>query len=83
MSSTAYDEVLDFITSAPSLEQIVNFQHSPKTVERVNYLLQCVDDETITDTEREELREFSRADELMEQLKIRAKRRLGIENEPH
>ena len=41
-----------------------------------------MDDETITDAEREELREFSRADELMEQLKIRAKRRLGIENEP-
>ena len=61
MSSTAYDEVLDFITSTPSLEQIVNFVHSPKTVERVNYLLQCVDDETITDAEREELREFSRA----------------------
>ena len=80
MSSTAYDEVLDFITSTPTLEQIINFEHSPKTVARVNYLLQCVEDDTITDSEREELREFSRADELIEQLKIRAKRRLGIEN---
>ena len=59
MSGTAYDEVLDFITSTPTLEQIINFEHSPKTVERVNYLLQCVDDETITDAEREELRELS------------------------
>ena len=81
MSSTAYDEILDFITSAPSLEQIVNFEHSPKTVERVNYLLQCVEDDTVTDIERDELKEFSRANELMEQLKIRAKRRLGIENQ--
>ena len=81
MSSTAYDEILDFITSAPSLEQIVNFEHSPKTVERVNYLLQCVEDDTLTDIERDELKEFSRANELMEQLKIRAKRRLGFENQ--
>jgi hypothetical protein len=81
MSSTAYDEILDFITSAPSLEQILNFEHSPKTVARVNYLLECVDDDTITDLERDELKEFSRANELMEQLKVRAKRRLGLGNQ--
>ena len=79
MRSTAYDEILDFITSAPSLEAIVNFQHSPETVERVNYLLQNAENDTLTPDERDELKEFSRADELMEQLKIRAKRRLGLD----
>lgn len=77
MSSTAYDEILDFITSAPSLDEIINFQHSPETVERVNYLVQAAEEETLTDDEREELKEFSKANELVDQLKLRAKRRLN------
>jgi hypothetical protein len=48
-------------------------------VERVNYLLQNAENDTLTPDERDELKEFSRADELMEQLKIRAKRRLGLD----
>jgi hypothetical protein len=76
MSSIAYDEILDFITSAPSLDEIKNFQHSPETLERVKYLVQADKEDTLTDSEHDELKEFTKANELMAQLKLRAKRRL-------
>lgn len=74
--STAYEEILDFITSQPTLEAIVNFEHSEKTVQRVRYLEQQANDDKATSEELTELREFDRANEFMEQLKVRAIRRL-------
>lgn len=74
----AYDEILDFVTSGPSLQAIVDFRHSQITLERVAYLMQRQIVETITESEREELREFQKADYFIEQLKIRARRRLGL-----
>ena len=79
--NNAYDEILDFVTSSPSLDAIVAFTHSARTLERVEYLLAAAEDETMTEAEREELREFHKANEFMEQLKVRAKRRLGIADE--
>ena len=73
----AYDEILDFVTSAPTLDQIIAYQHSGATLERVNYLRDAEEEDSLTEEEREELLEFLRASEFMEQLKIRAKRRLG------
>lgn len=73
---SAYDEILDFVTSAPSLSQIVTFEHSALTVERVLYLEQAEAEGKITDDEKIELREFEKALYFIEQLKIRAERRL-------
>ena len=77
MNKTAYDEILDFITSSPTLEAILDFKHSPTTIERVDYLRERKDEATLTEAEEHELKEFARANELMAQLKIRAKRRLA------
>lgn len=73
----AIDEILDFVTSAPTLEAIVSFSYSDETLERVSYLSEQEVADALTKDESEELREFKRAAHVMEQLKIRAQRRLG------
>ncbi len=72
----AYEEILDFITSSPTLRQIVGFTHSAATLERLNYLLTESETGFLTVSESEELREFQKAVDFIEQLKIRARRRL-------
>ena len=79
--NTAYEEILDFVTSAPSLEAIIDFTHSKATLDRVDYLLDAAESDSITEDEDAELREFLRANDVIEELKIRAKRRLGISEE--
>ena len=74
--TVAYDEILDFLTSGPNLEQIVAFEHSPQTLARVQQLVEREAAESMTPEEREELREFRKAEYFFEQLKIRAQRRL-------
>jgi|GEM_PF-1065779 len=73
----AIDEILDFVTSSPTLNQIVSFVYSDETLERVTYLTEREADDNLTPEEANELREFQRAAHVMEQLKIRAQRRLG------
>lgn len=72
----AIDEILDFVTSSPSLNEIINFAYSDETLERVTYLSEQETDDALTTEEQDELREFKRAAHVMEQLKIRAQRRL-------
>lgn len=73
----AYDEILDFVTSAPTLQQIIDFAHSDATLERVEYLTEAETNDSLSDEERAELREFRRASEFMDELKIRARRRIA------
>jgi hypothetical protein len=72
----AYDEILDFVTSAPSLMEIVNFTHSFATQERVTYLLMAEERGALSHDEAHELHEFQKAAYFVDQLKIRAHRRL-------
>lgn len=81
MSNPALEEILDFVTSQPSLEDIINFSHSEAILERVEYLIGASEENRMNEEEHEELRQFYRAHEFIEQLKIRAKRRLGIQDE--
>jgi len=73
----AIDEILDFVTSSPTLNEIVSFAYSDETLERVTYLTERDSDGTISPEEADELREFQRAAHVMEQLKVRAQRRMG------
>ncbi len=73
----AIDEILDFVTSSPTLNEIVSFTYSDETLERVSYLSEQETIGSLSQEETEELREFKRAAHVMEQLKIRAQRRLG------
>ena len=73
----AIDEILDFVTSSPSLDEIVSFVYSDETLERVTYLTEQDAEDALTAEEQAELREFQRAAHVMDQLKVRAQRRLG------
>jgi hypothetical protein len=55
----------------------VAFEHSPGTLERVAYLITVEAAGEITPEEKDELREFQKAAYFIDQLKIRAGRRLN------
>jgi hypothetical protein len=76
--TSAYEEILDFITSAPTLEQIVAFRHSEATVQRVAYLNERKQAGKLSRAEKDELREFERSAHFIEQLKVRAQRRIEL-----
>ena len=73
---SAYDEVVDFLTSEPTPEQIIAFRPSPAVQERINHLLEANRNGTLTSDEQSELDEFEEIEHLMRRLKIRAQGKL-------
>lgn len=76
MKQPAYDELMDFLTSGPTREQIVAFSTSTETRRRVRYLLNAHVSGLLTLDEKAELDEFNRIENFLRQLKLRAKRQL-------
>jgi hypothetical protein len=74
--STLLNEILDFLASAPSPEEIVAFNASEPLNERLHYLLDQNRENLITADERSELDEFLRMGHFMTLLKIRARQKL-------
>lgn len=74
---SAYEEILDLITSSPTLEQIVTFELSETAYARVQYLEEREQANLLSKGEQSELRDFQRAADFMNQLIVRAQRRLG------
>lgn len=71
-----FDEVLDFLASSPTAEQIVNY-HSPVALQqRLSELLQKNRNVRLADAEEEELQEFLRMNRFMSRLKLKARLRL-------
>jgi hypothetical protein len=66
------DEVLDFLVSAPSPEQIVAFHASETAQGRLRYLLDRNQNSALTDSERAELEEMSRVEHFFTMIKLRA-----------
>jgi hypothetical protein len=77
VTATVFDEVFDFLISAPSLAQVTAFRPSETAQERVRYLLAANREETLTLEERQEMDEIGRVEHVMRMLKIRA-----LENKP-
>lgn len=71
-----YDEFAEFVTSSPTLEQIINFRLSPAAEERINELLDANRNRALTAEEQAELDEALRVEHLMRIVKIRAYARL-------
>jgi hypothetical protein len=69
---SAYSEILEFLTSAPTPEQIVGFQPSELTQERVRYLLDASRNGTLTAEEHTEMNELGRIEHFMRMLKAYA-----------
>ena len=70
--STPYDEVYDFLLSAPSPEAVIAFHPSDETQARVRYLLEANRSGTLSPTDQAELDEFSSVEHFVRMLKIRA-----------
>ncbi len=75
--STLFDEVLDFLASTPTPEQIIVFQPSDSLQERLRYLLDQNRGVGLSREEQAELDEFSRMNHFMSMLKIRARKKLS------
>lgn len=69
---SAYDEFAEFITSSPTLQEIIAFRLLPETEDRLNALLDRNRNQTLTSEERAELDEAVRVEHLMRMVKIRA-----------
>jgi len=71
------DEVIDFLTSGPSPDQIVAFQPSDALKRRSGELLERNRLDLLTAQERAELDEFLRMNHFVNMLKIRARQKLA------
>jgi hypothetical protein len=74
--SPLYDEVLDFLLSAPTPEQVAAFHASGTTQARVDYLLERNRSGVMSPEEKAELDEFMRVEHFVRMLKIRALQKL-------
>jgi len=70
------DEILDFLASTPTPEDIIAFQPSDALKSRSHYLHEQNRNDTLTDLERDEFEELRRLNHFMNQLKIRARLKL-------
>ncbi len=71
-----FEEVLDFLASTPTPQQIVDFAPSESLQDRARELLDANREGTLTAEQRAELDEFGRLNHFMSMLKARARERL-------
>ncbi len=71
-SLNVYQEVLDFLISRPTSEQIINFKVSTSSQQKLQTLLQKSKETALTATERTELDLHEQLDTLVGLLKVRA-----------
>lgn len=74
---TAYDEFVEFITSLPTLEQIIAFRLSDHAEARIRELLDANQRRRLSDDEAAELEEYTRLEHLVRKAKICAAEKLA------
>lgn len=72
-----FNDILDFLVSSPTPEQIIAYRPSDVLQSRLADLLDRNRQGVLTDAEQAELDEFSRMNHLMSMLKIRARKRIA------
>ena len=75
--SMPYEEVYDFLLSAPSPEAVIAFHPSEETQARARYLLEANRNGTLSADEQAELDEFSNVEHFVRMLKIRAQKKVS------
>ena len=75
--SSPYEEVYDFLLSAPTPEAVIAFRPSEETQARVRVLLEANRNGTLGADEQAELDEFSSVEHFVRMLKIRAEQKLS------
>jgi len=78
-STTAYQEIIDFIASGTSPESVVAFRPSEAAQERVRTLLYKEKNAELTDEEKTEFDHYMYIEHLMRLAKIRARQLLQHE----
>ncbi len=74
---SAYDEFIEFITSAPTLEQITHFRLSEQAEQRISDLLAANRSRRLADDENRELDDYQRLEHIVRKAKIRAFEKLA------
>ena len=74
---TPTDEIMDFLLSAPTPEQVIALRPSPAVEERVRVLLDGNRADTLNDAERAELESYLQVESFVRKLKIRAEEKLA------
>ncbi len=75
-SFPVYEEMMDFLTSSSTPEQIVSHQPSPLLQERLEELLEKNREEELTEAEAAELNAFEQVNDVMNSLKLGVRRAL-------
>ncbi|MCU0339977.1 MAG: hypothetical protein MUE30_08835 [Spirosomaceae bacterium] len=75
--SRVYDEMLDFITSAPSAAEIVSFAPSQQAQQRLEILQFKHREEQLTEAELHELEQYLMIEHIMRMAKAKARKRLN------
>lgn len=76
-AGTFFDEVMEFLASTPTPEQIIALQPSPAMQSRLSYLLEMNRKGILSPEEINELEEFSQLEHFMRMLKIKAHQKLA------
>lgn len=71
------NEILDFLLSAPTPEEVIALRPSEEMQGRLRYLLDGNRNEILNDAERAELESYLRLEHFVRQLKIRAQEKLA------
>ncbi len=72
-----FDEIIEFITSAPSPEEIVAFKPSERLQRRVNELLDKKRESDLSESETHEVEQYLMIEHIMRLAKARARKRLA------
>ncbi len=75
--SPAFDEVYEFLLSAPTPQDVIAFRPSAPTQSRINTLLERNKEGDLTSDQQAELDEFLRVEHFVRMLKIKAQQKLG------
>ena len=71
------DEVMDFLLSAPTPEDVIALRPSSAAQERVRYLLDSNRNDSLNDTEKAELETYLQVEQFVRRLKIRAQEKIS------
>jgi hypothetical protein len=75
-TSPLLDEILDFLASTPTLEQIIALRPSPEVQQHISTLLEKNREGALSAAENFELDEYLRLDQFVTLLKARARLKL-------
>jgi hypothetical protein len=78
VQNRVFDEIIDFITSIPQPQQILNYKPSKSTQNRLDDLLEKKRNEQLSDDELHELDQFVMTEHIMRIAKIKAKKSLHL-----